>query len=106
MNQETEELLQKWLKLEIAKFKWSVITKIVTISLLAIGLIMGAKIIEPIVAQQLQILNTIQGVFLRNNDINHQDDAKSFFDDLDKTLTEEQKQELQIMLRESLTPQK
>lgn len=67
MNQETEELFQKWLKLEIAKTQWGFVVRVVTLLLLAIGVIVSARIVEPIVTRQLQFLDAMQKSIIKSS---------------------------------------
>lgn len=98
MKQETEELLQKWLRLEIAKFKWSLVTRVVMIALLILGLVLGAQIVEPLVTRQLQLLNAIQNSFVKTSGIEIKDEQNLL--EVFNSLSPEQKQQVQQMLQE------
>ena len=60
MNPETEALFQKWLKMEIRKSRWAIISKVLIIVILILSLYLSAKVIEPIISQQLGVLNATQ----------------------------------------------
>jgi hypothetical protein len=98
MNQETEELFQKWLKLEIAKTKWGLVFRVVTLLLLAVGVIVSARIVEPIVARQLELLDTIQANFIRVSGT-QLNDRQSLFD-VFRSLSPEEKEQMEQMLQE------
>lgn len=98
MTPETEALLQKWLKMEIAKTKWSLVSKVIVILFLALSVFLSARLVEPIITRQLNILNAIQGSFLKNNsklDNPDLENAQSLFDVFQNELTPEQKQQMQ-----------
>lgn len=99
MTPETEKLLQQWLKIEILKFKWSIVSRLVMIVLIIIGLIISIRMLEPIVSRQLTLLNTLQNSLLKPGSSN-QGTTEGLLDFLNKQLTPEQRQELQLFLQE------
>ena len=92
MNPETEALFQKWLKMEIRKSRWAIISKILMIVILILGLYLSAKVVEPIISRQLTILNALQSTFLENSG------SKKSLEMMIQEMAPQQKQQLEMIL--------
>jgi len=92
MNPETEALFQKWLKMEIWKSRWSIISRVLMIVLLILGLYLSAKIVEPMISSQLAILNSLQKPFIQNTN------SDKSLETLIQNMSPQQKQQLEAIL--------